>query len=319
MPPDVYYVLAWNFKKEILANNRALIEPAWSSISRRSEEVADRCGILVTGASGFLGTGSSPMRWSAGDTVVRARVRGTATYLHGGRSGALSGRPLPTASTTSPRGRRRETSASTIRASSGSSTSRSIRTSWIGGGERQPQAKLIAWARVAPTIRTGTGGGELPCRAPDREPLHLRDDEADALRGPARAAKQFGLRYLQPGSLHPIRPRIPHGRAPDALHLRPDPQDPAREAPGRAGRSLGRRIPAPGVFYVDDFVRTALRLSEECENDTVNVGAGEEHPIRRFAEMICTIIGYDPGSIRYDTTKYVGARSKCLDTVKLGD
>jgi hypothetical protein len=25
-PPDVYYVLAWNFKKEILANNRALLE-----------------------------------------------------------------------------------------------------------------------------------------------------------------------------------------------------------------------------------------------------------------------------------------------------
>ena len=24
--PDVYYVLAWNFKKEILANNRALLE-----------------------------------------------------------------------------------------------------------------------------------------------------------------------------------------------------------------------------------------------------------------------------------------------------
>ena len=25
-PPDVYYVLAWNFKKEILSNNKALIE-----------------------------------------------------------------------------------------------------------------------------------------------------------------------------------------------------------------------------------------------------------------------------------------------------
>ncbi|HIH30597.1 TPA: methyltransferase, partial [Candidatus Micrarchaeota archaeon] len=25
-PPDIYYVLAWNFKKEILENNRQLIE-----------------------------------------------------------------------------------------------------------------------------------------------------------------------------------------------------------------------------------------------------------------------------------------------------
>jgi hypothetical protein len=26
VPPDIYYVLAWNFKNEILANNRALLE-----------------------------------------------------------------------------------------------------------------------------------------------------------------------------------------------------------------------------------------------------------------------------------------------------
>jgi len=25
-PPDIYYVLAWNFKKEILENNRHLVE-----------------------------------------------------------------------------------------------------------------------------------------------------------------------------------------------------------------------------------------------------------------------------------------------------
>jgi hypothetical protein len=25
-PPDIYYVLAWNFKDEILANNRPLME-----------------------------------------------------------------------------------------------------------------------------------------------------------------------------------------------------------------------------------------------------------------------------------------------------
>ncbi len=71
------------------------------------------------------------------------------------------------------------------------------------------------------------------------------------------------------------------------------------------------------IFYVEDFVRITLRLSEECENDTINVGAGEEYSIRRFAEMICAIIGYDPGAIRYDKTKYVGVRSKCLVTVKI--
>lgn len=66
------------------------------------------------------------------------------------------------------------------------------------------------------------------------------------------------------------------------------------------------------LIHVEDFVRLLLRLTEDCEFDLVNVGAGEEFPIRHFAELACGLIGYDPQQIQYDTTRYVGATSKCL-------
>ncbi len=71
------------------------------------------------------------------------------------------------------------------------------------------------------------------------------------------------------------------------------------------------------LIYVDDFVDTAVRLTATVENDVVNVGSGEEHSIREFADAICELIDYDPAHIQYDTAKYVGARSKVLDVSKL--
>jgi GDP-L-fucose synthase len=71
------------------------------------------------------------------------------------------------------------------------------------------------------------------------------------------------------------------------------------------------------LTYVDDFVDATVRLASTVENDIVNVGSGEEHSIRAFASAICELIGYDPTLIRYDTSKYVGARSKVLDVSKL--
>jgi GDP-L-fucose synthase len=71
------------------------------------------------------------------------------------------------------------------------------------------------------------------------------------------------------------------------------------------------------LVYVDDFVEIMLRLCETCDNELVNVGAGEEHTIRHFAELICEKVDYDPARIEYDTSRYVGARSKCLAVDKL--
>jgi GDP-L-fucose synthase len=49
----------------------------------------------------------------------------------------------------------------------------------------------------------------------------------------------------------------------------------------------------------------------------INIGAGEEFSIREFAQIICELVGYEFGRIEFDTTKYVGAKSKCLSVTKL--
>jgi len=71
------------------------------------------------------------------------------------------------------------------------------------------------------------------------------------------------------------------------------------------------------IVYVDDFVRILWRLCETRDNDIFNIGAVEEFTIRAFANQICEIVGYDPSKIRYDTTRYVGASSKCLNVDKV--
>ena len=71
------------------------------------------------------------------------------------------------------------------------------------------------------------------------------------------------------------------------------------------------------LVYVDDFVRLALELDAAQENELINIGAGEEFSIRHFARLICEQVGYDFPAIQFDTSRYVGARSKCLSIRKL--
>lgn len=71
------------------------------------------------------------------------------------------------------------------------------------------------------------------------------------------------------------------------------------------------------LIHVEDFVSTALNLAACVDNELVNIGAGSEHSIREFAGLICAASGYDPQRIEYDTSRYVGARSKCLEVGKL--
>jgi GDP-L-fucose synthase len=71
------------------------------------------------------------------------------------------------------------------------------------------------------------------------------------------------------------------------------------------------------LIHVDDFVKTALRLADTADNELVNIGCGYEHSIREFATQICRHVGFDPKKIVYDTSKYVGAKSKCLEIEKL--
>lgn len=71
------------------------------------------------------------------------------------------------------------------------------------------------------------------------------------------------------------------------------------------------------IVHVADFVRILWELTQQYDNDIFNVGAGEEHSIRKFAELICKIVGYPAERIIYDSSRYVGARSKCLSIEKV--
>ena len=66
------------------------------------------------------------------------------------------------------------------------------------------------------------------------------------------------------------------------------------------------------LVLVDDFVKIMIPLAAGFENQIINVGAGEEFTIRHFAKLICERVGYEFDAIEFDTSRYVGANSKCL-------
>jgi len=71
------------------------------------------------------------------------------------------------------------------------------------------------------------------------------------------------------------------------------------------------------LLYVKDFIKAAMQLADATGNEVVNIGSGVEYSIRWYAEQISDLLGYDPQKIQYDTSRYVGVRSKQLSTRKL--
>jgi GDP-L-fucose synthase len=71
------------------------------------------------------------------------------------------------------------------------------------------------------------------------------------------------------------------------------------------------------LIHITDFVKSSLKLTDTVNNDIVNIGGGVEYPIRWYAEELSALIGFDKSRIEYDASKYVGARSKVLDITKL--
>jgi GDP-L-fucose synthase len=71
------------------------------------------------------------------------------------------------------------------------------------------------------------------------------------------------------------------------------------------------------LIYVDDFVETMYGLVFSENNNIINIGAGSDFSIKQFANKICNQVNYDFDKIFFDTTKYVGAKSKVLNIEKL--
>lgn len=90
------------------------------------------------------------------------------------------------------------------------------------------------------------------------------------------------------------------------------------------GKRFGERVILWGtggqkreLVYRDDFVRQMVALAAAHENELINIGAGEELSIRDFAHIICREIDYPFDRIEFDRTRYVGAETKCLNIDKL--
>jgi GDP-L-fucose synthase len=181
----------------------------------------------------------------------------------------------------------------------------------------QPQAKLVfmgtscAYAPQLPLVETNYMAGE-----PIESLYTYAMTKRMLLQGARALAKQYGLRWLcvVPSTLYGPGYHV-DGRQMHFIF------DLIRKI--LRGRELGEPVVLWGdgrqrreVVYIGDFVDAMLALAASVDNELVNFGAGEEYSIREFAALICELAGYDEKGITYDTSRYVGATSKCLDVAK---
>jgi len=183
---------------------------------------------------------------------------------------------------------------------------------------RQPQAKLISIgtscsyapgeALVEDNYLRGEPVPELYAYAMTKRMLYV---------GQRALSKQYGLRYLTliPSTLFGSG----YHTAGKQLHFIFDLIRKIARAKvfGEPAVLWGDGGQKRELIYVDDFVRAALELSVSVDNELVNVGSGREFSIRWYADVIAKRLQCPPDRIQYDTSKYVGVRSKQLSTQKL--
>ena len=73
------------------------------------------------------------------------------------------------------------------------------------------------------------------------------------------------------------------------------------------------------ILHVEDFVSGILAVldNDGATGELINLGAGRDFAVRDFATEACRQVGIPDTAVEYDTTRYVGAQSKLLDTAKM--
>jgi GDP-L-fucose synthase len=79
----------------------------------------------------------------------------------------------------------------------------------------------------------------------------------------------------------------------------------------------GTGAPRREFLHVDDLARACMLLLESYDDaQTINVGLGDDMPIRELAETVAAVIGFG-GTIEWDSAKPDGMPRKLLDTSRI--
>ena len=79
----------------------------------------------------------------------------------------------------------------------------------------------------------------------------------------------------------------------------------------------GTGAPRREFLHVDDLARASMLLLDSYDDaQTINVGLGDDMPIRELAETVADVIGFG-GTIEWDSTKTDGMPRKLLDTSRI--
>ena len=81
----------------------------------------------------------------------------------------------------------------------------------------------------------------------------------------------------------------------------------------------GTGAPRREFLHVDDLAQACLMLLQSYDSaETINVGLGDDMPIRELAETVASVVGYE-GVLDWDSSKPDGMPRKLLDTTRIND
>jgi GDP-L-fucose synthase len=81
----------------------------------------------------------------------------------------------------------------------------------------------------------------------------------------------------------------------------------------------GTGTPRREFLHVDDLAQACLVLLQHYDtHETINVGLGDDMPIRELAETVASVVGFD-GTIEWDSSKPDGMPRKLLDTSRINE
>ena len=81
----------------------------------------------------------------------------------------------------------------------------------------------------------------------------------------------------------------------------------------------GTGTPRREFLHVDDLAQACLVLLQHYDtHETINVGLGDDMPIRELAETVASAVGFE-GTIEWDSSKPDGMPRKLLDTSRINE